>query len=74
MMRSIDIMTPVYIWGTYFGAQHILDPAINSSWAWSTMATRWAIWDFSELWALLATPPFRKPEGFERRPKDMMDT
>ena len=30
-LRSIDIMTQVCYEGTYFDAQHILDPANNSS-------------------------------------------
>ena len=30
-LRSIDIMTQVCSGGTYFGAQHILNPANNSS-------------------------------------------
>ena len=29
-LRSIDIMTRACFEGTYFGAQHILDPANNS--------------------------------------------
>ena len=31
VLRSIDIMTQVCFGGTYFGPQHILDPANNSS-------------------------------------------
>ena len=49
--------------GTYFGAQHILDPANNSSWAWHTVAAMLAIWDYSKSWAHLATLPFPRPEG-----------
>ena len=74
MLRPIDIMTQVHIEDTYFGAQHILDLAIDSSWAWSTMATKCAIWDFFQLWAHLATTPFPKTERFEQRPTDMLDT
>ena len=44
-LRSIDIMTQVYCERTYLGAQHILDPANNSSWAWHTVAAMLAIWD-----------------------------
>ena len=42
-LRSIDIMTQVCSEGTYFVAQHILDPANNSSWAWHTVAAMLAI-------------------------------
>ena len=51
-----------YTEGTYFGAQHILDPANNSSWAWHTVAAMLAIWDYPKSWAHLATLPFPKPE------------
>ena len=61
-LRSIDIMTQVCYEGTYFGAQHILDPANNSSWAWHTVAAMLAIWDYPKSWAHLATLPFPKPE------------
>ena len=30
-------------------------------------------WDDPKSWAHLVTLPFRKPEGFARRPKDMLD-
>ena len=72
-LRSTDIMTQVCYEGTYFGAQHILDPANNSSRAWHTVATMLAIWDDPKSWAHLATLPFSKPEGFGRRPKDMLE-
>ena len=72
-LRSIDIMTQVCYEGTYFGAQHILALVNNSSWAWHTVATMLAIWDDPKSWAHLATLPFPKPEGFGRRPKDMLD-
>ena len=62
MLRSIDIMTQVCYGGTYFGAQHILDPANNSSWAWHTVAAMLAIWDYPKSWAHLANLPFPKPE------------
>ena len=45
-----------------FRAQHILDPANNSSWAWHTVAAMLAIWDYPKSWAHLATLPFPKPE------------
>ena len=61
-LRSIDIMTQVGPEGTYFGAQHILDPANNSSWAWHTVAAMLAIWDYPKSWGHLATLPFPKPE------------
>ena len=61
-LRSIDIMTQICFEGTYFGAQNILDPAINSSWAWHTVAAMLAIWDHPKSWAHLATLPFPKPE------------
>ena len=61
-LRSIDIMTQVCYDGTYFGAQHILDRANNSSWAWHTVAAMLAIWDYPKSWAHLATLPFPKPE------------
>ena len=61
-LRSIDIMTQVCYEGTYFGAQHILDPANNSSWAWHTVAAMLAIWDYPKSWAHLATLPFPIPE------------
>ena len=64
MLRSIDIMTQVCYEGTYFGAQHILDPANNSSWAGHTVAAMLAIWDYPKSWAHLATLPFPKPEDF----------
>ena len=72
-LRSICIMTQVCDGGTYFCAQHILDPANNSPWAWHTVAAMLAIWDDPKSWAHLATLPFPKPEGFRRRPKDMLD-
>ena len=72
-LRSIHIMTQVCYEGTYFGAQHILDLANNSPWAWHTVAAMLAIWDDPKSWAHLATLPFPKPEGFARRPKDMLD-
>ena len=62
MLRSIDIMTEVCYGGTYFSAQHILDPADNSSWAWHTVAAMLAIWDYPKSWAHLATLPFPKLE------------
>ena len=61
-LRSIDIMTQVCYEGTYFGAQHILDPANKSSWAWHTVAAMLAIWDYPKSWAHLATLPFPIPE------------
>ena len=61
-LRPIDIMTQVCYGGTHFGAQHILDPANNSSWAWHTVAAMLAIWDYPKSWARLATLPFPKPE------------
>ena len=62
MLRPIDIMTQVCYGGTYFGAQHILNPADNSSWAWRIVAAMLAIWDHPKSWAHLATLPFPKPE------------
>ena len=62
-LRPIDIMTQVCDAGTYFGVQHILDWANNSSQAWHTVAAMLAIWDNSKSWAHLATLPFPKPEG-----------
>ena len=56
-------MTQVCYGDAYFGAQHILDPANNSSWAWHTVAAMLAIWDYPKSWAHLATLPFSKPEG-----------
>ena len=44
-LRSIDIMTQVCSEGTYFGAQHILNPANNSPCPWHTVAAMLAIWD-----------------------------
>ena len=72
-LRSIDIMTQVCYEGTYFGAQRMLDRANNSSRAWHTVAAMLAIWDDPKSWAHLATLPFLEPEGFGRRPKDMLD-
>ena len=66
-------MTQVCYEGTYFSAQYILDPANNSPWAWHTVTAMLAIWDDPKSWAHLATLPFPKPEGFGRRPKDMLD-
>ena len=60
-LRSIDIMIQVCYGGTCFAAQHILDPANNSSWAWHTVAAMLAIWDYPKSWAHLATLPFPKP-------------
>ena len=62
MLRSMDIMTQVCYGGTYFGPQHIWDPANNSSWAWHTVAAMLAIWDYPKSWAPLATLPFSKLE------------
>ena len=56
-------MTQVCYEGTYFGAQHILNPGNNSSWAWHTVAAMLAIWDYPKSWAHLATLPFPKPEA-----------
>ena len=67
-------MTQVFSEGTYFGAPHILNPSNNSSWAGHTVAAMLAIWDYPKSWAPLATLPFPKPEGFWRRPKDMLNT
>ena len=50
---------------TYFGAQHILDPANNSSWAWHTVAAMLAILDYPKSWAHLATLPL-KPDRVVR--------
>ena len=61
-LRSIDILTGVCYEDTYFGAQHILDPANKSSWAWHTVAAMLAIWDYPKSWAHLATLPFPKQE------------
>ena len=72
-LRLMDIMNQVCLEGTYFGGQHILNPANNSSWAWHTVAAMLAIWDDPKSWAHLATLPFSKLEGFGRRPKDMLD-
>ena len=69
----MSIMTQVCFEGTYFGAQHILDPADNSPWAWHTVTAMLAIWDDPKSWAHLATLPFPKPGGFGRRAKDMLD-
>ena len=55
-------MTQVCDEGTYFGAQHILDPANNSSWTWHTVATMLAIWGYPKSWAHLATLSFPIPE------------
>ena len=55
-------MTQVFFGGTYFGAQHILNPANNSSWAWHTVAAMLAIWDYPKSWAHLATLRFPIPE------------
>ena len=72
-LRPMDIMSQVCFEGTYFGAQHISDPADNSPWAWHTVAAMLALWDYPKSWAHLATLPFPKPEGIGRRPKDMLD-
>ena len=48
-------MTQVCYEGTTFGAQHILDPANNSSWALHTVAAMLAIWAYPKSWAHLAT-------------------
>ena len=61
-LRSIDIMIQVCSEVTHFGAQHILNPANNSSWAWHTVAAMLAIWDYPKSWAHLATLPFPKPQ------------
>ena len=42
--------------GTYFGAQHILNPAENSSWAWHTVAAMLAIWDYPKFHGLTWRP------------------
>ena len=67
-------MTQVCHVGTYFGAQHILDPANNSSLAWHTVAAMLAIRDYPKSWAHLATLPFPKPEELGDAQKDMLDT
>ena len=54
-LRPIDIMTQVCYEGTYFGAQHISDPADNSPWAWHTVAAILAIWDYPKSWAIPKT-------------------
>ena len=60
---SIGIMIQVCYEGTYFGAQHILDPANNSSWAWHIVAAMLAIWDYPKSLAPLATLPFSNRRG-----------
>ena len=71
---SIDIMTQVCNESIYFGAQHILDLANNSFWAWHTKATMWAIWVNDKSWVHLVTLPFPNRGVFIRRPKGMLDT
>ena len=66
-------MTQVCYGGTYLGAQHILDPANNSSWAWHTVAAMLAIWDYPKSWAHLATLPFPKPGGLGDAQKNELD-
>ena len=56
----MDIMTQECYEGTYFGAQHILDPANNSPWGWHTVAAMMAIGDNPKSWGHLATLPFPK--------------
>ena len=63
MLRSIDIMTQVCYEGTYFGAQHILNPANNSTWAWHTVAAMLAIWDDPKSWAHLRPRHSQKRRG-----------
>ena len=55
-LHSIDIVTQVCSDGTYFGAQHILNPAQNSSWAWHTVAAMLAIWDYPKFHGLTWRP------------------
>ena len=69
MLRSIDIMTQVCFGGTHFGAQHILDPANNSSCAWHTVAAMLAIWDDPKSWAHLATLPSQNRRGLDNAQK-----
>ena len=73
-VRSIDIMTQVCYESTHFGAQHILDPANNSSWAWHTVAAMLAILGLSQIMGSLGDPAIPKTGGVGRRPKDMLDT
>ena len=67
-------MTQVCVESTYFYAQHIFIAANNSSEAWHTKATLWAIWVNPKAWAHLAALQFPSPGGFGRRPKGMLDT
>ena len=67
-LRSIDIMTQVCFGGTHFGAQHILDPANNSPWAWHTVAAMLAIW------GSIGDPAIPETGGVWATPKkDMLD-
>ena len=67
-------MTQVCSEGTYFGAQHILDLANNSSWAWHTVAAMLAILGLSQIMGSLGDPAISKTGGVGRRSKDMLDT
>ena len=66
---SINIMAQVCFWRTWFGTQHILDPANHSSWAWHTKAILWAIPANSKSWAHLAALPFPNLWGAWWTPK-----
>ena len=65
----MDIMTQVCDGGTYFPAEHILNPVNNFSWAWYTVAAMLAIWDYPKSWAHLATLPFQKNRRSWATPK-----
>ena len=69
MLRSSNIMTQVYCEGIYFGAQHVLGPANNSSLARHTKVILCAIWANPKSWAQLVTPPFPKTRGVWSTPK-----
>ena len=73
-LRSIDIMTQVCFGGTYFSAQHILDPANNSTWAWHTLAAMFGDLGPSQIMGSLGDPAIPETGGVGRRPKDMLDT
>ena len=73
MLRSTDIMTQVCLVNSYVGAQHIWNPADNSSWALHTKAILLPIPANPQSWTHLATRPFSNPGGFGLHPKDILD-
>ena len=73
-LRSIDIMTQVCHGGTYFCAQHILDPARKLFLGLAYRGRHVGDLGLSQIMGSLGDPAIPNTGGVGRRPKDMLDT